>query len=42
MQGQVGLELATQHRPDLMGDAVLRRLQDDARTRDIPVVLNDN
>ena len=49
MQGSVGLELATQHRPDLilldvhlpdiMGDAVLRRLKDDAKTRDIPVVV---
>jgi PAS domain S-box-containing protein len=49
MQGSVGLELAAQHRPDLilldvhlpdiLGDAVLRRLKDDAKTRDIPVVV---
>lgn len=49
MQGRVGLELATQHRPDLilldvhlpdiMGDVVLGRLKANAATRDIPVVV---
>ncbi len=49
MQGSVGLELAVQHLPDLilldvhlpdiMGDVVLRRLKDEATTRDIPVVV---
>jgi CheY-like chemotaxis protein len=49
LQGQLGLELAFEHRPDLIlldlhlpdipGTEVLRRLQDDARTREIPVVV---
>jgi signal transduction histidine kinase/ActR/RegA family two-component response regulator len=49
MQGSVGLELAIQHLPDLilldvhlpdiMGDIVLRRLKENAATRDIPVVV---
>ncbi len=49
MQGSLGLELATQHRPDLilldlhlpdmMGDEVLRRLQATPATRNIPVVM---
>ncbi|MDZ7705843.1 MAG: ATP-binding protein [Trueperaceae bacterium] len=49
MQGQLGLELARQHRPDLVlldlhlpdlsGSAVLAQLQHDAQTRDIPVVV---
>ena len=49
MQGSLGLELAAQHRPDLilldlhlpdmMGDEVLRRLQATPATCDIPVVM---
>jgi len=49
MQGQVGLDLAREHRPDLIlldlhlpdlpGDEVLRRLLDEPRTRQIPVVI---
>jgi len=49
MQGSLGLELAFQHRPDLilldlhlpdmMGDEVLSRLQAAPETRDIPVVM---
>jgi len=49
VQGRMGLELAAEHSPqlilldmhlpDLRGDEVLRRLQQDARTRDIPVVV---
>jgi len=49
MQGSMGLELAAQHRPDLilldvnlpdiMGDAVLRRLKADPVTQAIPVVV---
>jgi signal transduction histidine kinase/AmiR/NasT family two-component response regulator len=49
MQGTLGLELAQQHRPDLIlldlnlpdlqGDDVLARLQADASTADIPVVI---
>ena len=49
MQGSLGLELAREHQPDLilldlhlpdmLGDEVLRRLQADPRTRDIPVVV---
>jgi CheY-like chemotaxis protein len=49
MQGSLGLELAREHRPDLilldmhlpdlMGDEVLRRLQAEPRTRAIPVVV---
>ncbi len=48
-QGQLGLELAREHRPDLilldlhlpdiMGDEILRRLQLSERTREIPVVV---
>lgn len=49
MQGSVGLDLANRHRPDLilldlhlpdiLGDEVLRRLQGDPRTDQIPVVM---
>ena len=49
MQGRLGLELAYQHRPDLIlldlhlpdlpGDEILTRLQADPRTRGIPVVM---
>jgi len=49
MQGRLGLDLARQHRPDLIlldldlpdvrGDQVLRTLRDDATTGDIPVVM---
>ncbi len=49
MQGQLGLELAREHAPDLIlldihlpdldGDEVLARLQADAATRGIPVVI---
>ena len=49
MQGTLGLDLVRQHRPDLIlldlhlpdisGDAVLRRLQTDPLTREIPVIL---
>jgi signal transduction histidine kinase/ActR/RegA family two-component response regulator len=49
MQGGLALELATQHHPDLVlvdlhlpdidGEAVLRRLKGDVRTRDIPVIM---
>jgi signal transduction histidine kinase/CheY-like chemotaxis protein len=49
MQGLLGLDLAREHRPDLIlldlhlpdvsGEDVLRRLGDDPRTRDIPVVV---
>src|SRR5690606_6806576 len=49
LQGQLGLELAREHRPDLIlldlhlpdmhGDEVLRRLRLDPRTRDIPIVV---
>ncbi len=49
MQGRMGLDLARQHRPDLIlldmhlpdlsGEEVLRRLQADPRTRAIPVVI---
>jgi CheY-like chemotaxis protein len=49
MQGSRGLDLARAHRPDLIlldvhlpdipGDAVLHRLQADAATRRIPVVV---
>ncbi|HKH22325.1 MAG TPA: ATP-binding protein [Solirubrobacterales bacterium] len=47
--GRLGLELAAEHRPDLIlldlhlpdigGEQVLDRLQEDVRTRDIPVVV---
>jgi len=49
MMGQLGLELAREHRPDLIlldlhlpdlgGEKVLAQLQADERTRDIPVVI---
>ena len=49
MQGVLGLEMASQHRPDLIlmdlqlpdinGDEVLRRLQANPETRQIPVVM---
>jgi PAS domain S-box-containing protein len=49
LQGRMGLDLAWKHRPDLIlldlhlpdlsGSEVLRRLQADERTRDIPVVM---
>jgi CheY-like chemotaxis protein len=49
MQGSLGLELAREHRPqlilldlhlpDMTGGEVLRRLQADRETRDIPVVI---
>jgi signal transduction histidine kinase/ActR/RegA family two-component response regulator len=49
LQGQIGVELAREHRPDLIlldlhlpdipGDEVLRRLQADERTANIPVVV---
>jgi PAS domain S-box-containing protein len=49
MQGQLGLELARQHQPDLVlvdlnlpdldGETVLRRLRAEPRMRDIPVVV---
>ncbi len=49
MQGSVGLDLATQHHPDLilldvhlpdiMGDVVLQRLKESAATQNIPVVV---
>jgi len=49
MQGRLGLDLAREHRPslilldlhlpDIHGREVLRRLREDARTRDIPVVV---
>jgi CheY-like chemotaxis protein len=48
MYGKLGLELARQHRPDLIlldahlpdleGDEVLKRLRGDDATRDIPVI----
>jgi signal transduction histidine kinase/CheY-like chemotaxis protein len=48
-QGLLGVELAQQHEPDLIlldvnlpdlpGDEVLVRLRDDARTRDVPVIV---
>jgi PAS domain S-box-containing protein len=48
-QGSIGLELARQHRPDLIlldlhlpdiqGDEILRRLRADETTRDIPVIM---
>ena len=49
MQGQLGLDMAREYRPDLIlmdlhlpdlpGDELLRQLQDDEGTRDIPVVM---
>jgi CheY-like chemotaxis protein len=49
MQGNLGLELAQRHRPDLVlldlhlpgmpGDEVLRHLKEDPHTREIPVVM---
>jgi CheY-like chemotaxis protein len=49
MQGSIGLDLARQHEPDLIlldlnlpdinGGEVLRRLQQSAITRDIPVII---
>jgi signal transduction histidine kinase/CheY-like chemotaxis protein/HAMP domain-containing protein len=49
MQGRVGIDLAREHRPDLIlldqhlpdvaGDEVLRALRADARTHEIPVVM---
>ncbi len=49
IQGRLGLDLAREHRPglilldlhlpDISGDNVLRQLREDARTRDIPVVI---
>jgi len=49
MQGGLGVELAREHQPDLIlldlhlpdmaGEDVLLRLQDDPRTRDVPVVV---
>ena len=49
LQGHLGLDLARMHHPDVIfldihlpdfrGDEVLRYLQDDARTRDIPVIV---
>ena len=49
MQGQIGLDLVRQHQPDLVlldlhlpdlnGDKILKLLQDDAATAEIPVVI---
>ena len=49
LQGQLGVELAREHRPelilldlhlpDLAGEQVLRRLRSDARTADLPIVV---
>jgi CheY-like chemotaxis protein len=49
MQGRIGLDLAREHRPnlilldlhlpDVQGGEILRRLQDDPQTRHIPVVV---
>ncbi len=49
LQGQLGIDLAVEHRPDvvlldlhlpdMLGDEVLRRLQADPRTHDTPVVI---
>jgi PAS domain S-box-containing protein len=49
VQGQLGIELAARHQPDLIlldlhlpdldGDEVLRRLREDARTASIPVIV---
>jgi len=49
LQGRLGLDLAWEHRPDLIlldlhlpdisGEEVLRRLQNEPRTREIPVIV---
>ncbi len=49
LQGQLGLDMAREQRPDLIlfdlqppdlpGDELLRRLQADGQTRDIPVIM---
>ena len=49
MQGVLGIELAQEHRPDMIlldlhlpdvnGDEVMRRLQTDPRTLGIPIVM---
>ncbi|HEU0299115.1 MAG TPA: response regulator, partial [Longimicrobium sp.] len=49
LQGRLGLQLAREHRPDLIlldlhlpdlpGEVVLRELRDDDRTREIPVLV---
>jgi signal transduction histidine kinase len=49
MQGRLGLDLIREHRPDLVlldihlsdlqGDEVMRLLREDARTREIPIVV---
>ena len=49
MQGRLGIDLAREHRPDvifldihlpdLQGEEVLRRLREDAATRDTPVIV---
>ncbi|HEX7241174.1 MAG TPA: response regulator, partial [Longimicrobiaceae bacterium] len=49
LQGRLGLDLAAEHRPDLVlldlhlpdmqGDEVLARLRADPRTRDVPVIV---
>ncbi|MBI3536656.1 MAG: response regulator [Chloroflexi bacterium] len=49
MQGSIGIELAKEHRPDLIvldvnlpdmyGDEIVRWLKDDAATRDIPIIV---
>ncbi|HLL82948.1 MAG TPA: response regulator, partial [Longimicrobium sp.] len=49
LQGGLGVELAAEHRPDLVlldlhlpdlpGEEVLRRLRDDPRTQEIPVIV---
>ena len=49
MQGGIGIDLARRHSPDIIlldlhlpdmdGEAVLRRLREDERTRDIPIVM---
>jgi CheY-like chemotaxis protein len=49
MQGSIGLELARQHRPDLVlldlhlpdiqGDEILRQIRADPRTQHIPIVI---
>jgi len=49
MQGRLGLDLIREHRPDLVlldinlsdlqGDEVMRLLREDARTKEIPIVV---